>query len=323
MAHELWIIKENEMKNITPMVGEIGWQSNIDQLGQELDFNIPFNDSRFFPGKPCEIGDLVLLKNKEEIFRGIIVAEQKNGRQPIQFTVFDFAFYLNKSEGIYQFNGISATKAITQMLRDFNVPMGSIAALPTLINKIYQGQSISEIIKDILDQAEAETGEKYRMEMVAGKLNIQRQADLIVKGTFSLASNLNPYSIQSSISSPSRSQSIVDMKNSVKLVYDNNIVTSLADNDLVKQYGLLQQVIEIDEGETVRAKTIAANALRDMGKILEDNSLSMMGDDGVRAGRMIEIEEEITGMKGIYLIKSCSHTVKNGVHTMSLGLGVI
>ncbi|SCY92985.1 XkdQ/YqbQ family protein [Alkaliphilus peptidifermentans] len=322
MVHQLWLIKEDERIDITPMVGDISWQSNIDQLGQQLDFNISFNDARYFPKNPCSIGDIILLKNQEEIFRGIIVSEQNSGRQPLQYSVLDFAFYLNKSQDVYQFNSVSADKAITQILRDFNVPIGAIDPIPTLINKIYKDKVISDIIKDILDTVEGETGEKYRMEMDAGRLYIQKQSDLIVEGRFRLADNLQEHNLQAAISSPSRNQSIVEMKNSVKLVNNNSIVAHERDNTLIEKYGLLQQVIEIDDNEMGRAKLIAENSLKETAMVSESNSLTMMGDDTVKAGRIIEIEEEITGMKGKYLILSCRHTLKNRNHTMSLDLGV-
>jgi hypothetical protein len=60
-----------------------------------------------------------------------------------------------------------------------------------------------------------------------------------------------------------------------------------------------------------------------IGKVFEENSIDMMGDDNVKAGRLIDIEEPITGMSGRYLIKSTSHNVSKGIHRMSLDLEVV
>ncbi|GAB6086494.1 XkdQ/YqbQ family protein [Alkaliphilus crotonatoxidans] len=322
MDYQLWLIKETEMINLTPMVGEISWESHVDQLGQQLTFNFARGDTRYIPKDPCQLGDMVLLKKGKEILRGIIVSNQINETQPRQYTVMDFAFYLNKSEGVYQFNSIEASQAITEILKDYNIPIVLIPPMGATISKIYQDMVISDIIKDILTTASYATGQKYHMEMHANGLIIYPQVELKVKGYFKLASNLQGHDLQAAISSPSRSQSIEDIKTSIKLVHENQVVAHVQDNSLIEKYGLLQQVEEIDEDELPRAKSMAEEMLREMGKILESNSVTMLGDAGIRAGRIIEIEEPITGMTGDYLIKGCTHTVKNGIHTMSLDLGV-
>ncbi len=322
MAHQLWLIKKDERINITPLVGEISWKSSIDQLGDELSFNIAFNDTRFFPANPCGIGDMIMLENKGEVFRGIVVSEQRSGRQPLQYTAMDFSFYLNKSQEVYQFNSISATSAILQILRDFSIPIGNVVSIAATINKIYKDKALSDIIRDILATVEAETGDKYVMEMRAGKLYVEPQKILRVEGLFSLAANLEEHSLQTSIGGPSRSLSITEMFNSVKLVNNNDVIHTAKDEALIEKYGLLQQVIEVEDTNRGKAIAIGSNSLKESGRITEKSSLAIMGHDEVRAGRLIEIEEETTGMKGLYIIEGCSHVVKNRIHTMTLDLGV-
>lgn len=63
--HELWTVKDNKMYNVTPLVGSLLWQSNIDQLGEKLNFDIAFNDDRYFPLNPVDIGNLIILRNTD------------------------------------------------------------------------------------------------------------------------------------------------------------------------------------------------------------------------------------------------------------------
>ncbi|MDF2546150.1 MAG: hypothetical protein K0R93_1048 [Anaerosolibacter sp.] len=323
MAHELWNIKGNIMTNITPLVGSISWKSNTIELGERLDFDIAYNDARVFPKKPVDIGNLIILKNGDEILRGIVIAEQKQGRSPIGYNVFDYAFYLNKSKEIYQFNKVSGKQAIETVCRDFNIPIGSIANIGVLINKIYIDKYLSEIIRDILDIAEKETGIKYRMEMRNGKFVIEEQKNLILRATFTLADNVAANNITDAISNPSRRRSIEEMKNSIKLTSDDQVVVSVKNDSLIQQYGLLQEVVSIDKKDIAQAKNIAQNMLKDLGKIFEENTIDVPGHDDARAGRILEVEEPVTGMSGQYLIEDVVHTVKNGIHRMSLGLGVL
>ncbi len=320
--HQLYNVLNNKQTNITPMIGSISWRSNINELGDQLDFEIALNDDRYFPINPVDIGSMIRLKNEDEIFRGIVVSEERNGRNSMNYTCFDYAFYLNKSKGIYQFNKIPGKKAIEIILNDFKIPIGNIAPITTLINKIYYDRPLSDIVKEIIDIAEKEKGIKYRMEMRQGKLYIEKQEDLVVKATFRLAENIQPYDITKSISNPNRKRTIEDMKNSIKIVFGDKVIAEQKDEGLIKQYGLFQEVKAVDQKDTAKAKNTAKNILKELGKVFEENSVEMIGNDKVRAGRIIEIEEPVTGMSGQYLIKDVTHTIKNGIHRMQVGLGV-
>lgn len=324
MPHELWVVKNNSMTNITPLIGSLSWESDINQLGERLDFEIAFNDNRYFPINPVDLGHLIILKNQKELIRGIVITENKAGRAPIQYTVFDYAFYLNKNKKIYQFNKIKADEAIKKVVTDFGVPLGSIASIPIIINKIYIDMSPAEVIKDILGIVEKTSGTKYRFEMREGRFFVEKQQNLIVKATFELASNLGSNDVTSAISNPNRKRSIENMKNSIQIVNENySPIVTVKDDSLIKQFGLLQEIALLDKKDIAQANNIAKNILRDLGRIFEENRIEVPGNDDVRAGRIIEIKESVTGMSGQYLINNVEHSLKNGIHLMKLGLGVV
>lgn len=322
MAHSLYCITNNRQYDITAIVGNLSWKSSIDQLGVQLDIDNAFNDDRYFPLNPVDMGSMLVLFGSDEIFRGIAVTEQRNGRGAIQYTAFDPAFYLNQSKAVYQFNSLAANLAITKILNDFGVPIGTIAAMPTRITKIYSGNGVADIVKDIISQVQGATGVKHRMEMRAGKLYIERQQDLIIKPTFTLAVNLASVPATAAISNPQRKRSIENMKNHIVITSNDKVVAEVKDDALIKKYGQLQEVQSLDQDQAGSARVVAANLLKDLGKILEENSIELPGNDEVRAGRLIPITEPVTGMSGNYLIKDVTHTVKGGIHTMSLSLGV-
>ena len=328
MAHRISLMNhEKQVFDISSMVGSISWKSNIDQLGLQLDFDLAFNDTKYFPDNPVDLGNVIILENEDEIFRGVAITENRNGRGSIGYTAMDYAFYLNKSKMIYQFNKISVSQAIHTILKDLNIPIGAITEIPTVIQKICKGEVASDIIKGLLKQAKDELGRTYRMEMRQGKLFIEEQQQLQVKPTFKLASNLTHHDGQRAISNPSRKRSIEEMRNSIKIISGDENSTSVVadkkDDELIRKYGLLQEVQTPEKKDIAQARNIAANLLADLGKVFEQNSVEMPGDDSVRAGRLIEIEEPVTGMKGQYLVRSASHTVANGIHRMNLDLGVV
>lgn len=322
MAHELWLVKGSTMTNITPLIGTIGRRSNEDELGEELTFDIAFNDVKFFPKNPCDIGDLVVLKNNGvEITRGIIVDEGRSGRNPIPYTAFDFAFYLNKSKAIYQFKKMAASQCITKILNDFGVPVGAVASMSIPIDKIFNDVVVIDIIREIIEFVEQKTGNKYLLEMRQGKMFIELQKDMLIKASFTLGNKV--VDAVDAISNPTRKRSIANMINSIKVVgNDDKLVLSKSDDAMVKKYGKLQKVIKLDQDEKLSAEQIAQNELNELSKVTEESGIELMGDDKARAGRLLEVVEPITGIDGTYLIKDVSHTISGGIHKMSLGLEV-
>lgn len=320
MAHELWRINKWQAVNITSIVGSIQWSDDIETLGQQLTFSTAYNDHRYFPQVSIEPGDTIILKNKNEIFRGTMVTEDRNGAFERNFTCFDPAFYLNKSKELFQCKKVKADVAIKQLCKQMNVPVGNIVSIPAIIKKIFNSE-ISSIIKEILEIAEKSLGTKYRMEMRQGKLFIEKQTNLVVKGKFLLGGT--EYDLNESIFDPTRKRSIEDMKNSIKLVNNEKVIATVKNADLITKYGLLQETQDVDDKEKSKAKNIGANLLKELGKIQEEISLNMIGHDDVRAGRLIDIIEPITDINGRFLIKSCSHSLDKGLHTMSIQLKVI
>lgn len=100
------------------------------------------------------------------------------------------------------------------------------------------------------------------------------------------------------------------------------IIAQVDDITNIDKYGLLQETISIDDKDISQARNIAENKLNDFNRIIEDNFIELLGNDQVRAGRIIELNEPITGLVGRYLVKECTHTFVNNVHKMQLQIEV-
>lgn len=312
--------------DIATMIGNLEWSDSIDSLGMEVKFDCFRNlEDRYMKNKDVvELGDKLVLSNKgNEIFQGII-ADLGIDQKVKKITAFDFAFYLNQSNAIKQFNKIPAKTAITQLCGEFGVPVGNITSMPTKINKIYNGDTVSEIIKDIIVLDEKSTGNKYRLEMRAGKLYIEKYSDLVITPKYKPAINLQYINPLDVIQSFSYSQSITEMKNKVVVSSGDekkvNIKATEQDAGSIKKFGILQSVESLNDKEKGDVKSIAKNKLKELNKVTEDLKITVLGDDTVRAGRVIELKNELYNLKGKYLIKECSHTFHNDVPIMSLNL---
>jgi hypothetical protein len=326
------LIKNDGTKSydITPIVGAFSWDSNL-SLMSVMEFEIIWSDTPFFPVNPVDVGDVVVyMKDDQEINRGIVVRESKSGRSSIRYTAYDYAWYLGRSTSVYQFNGVVAHDAIKKVLDDFNMPIGSIAIMRTMVDQIYIQKSPANIIDEIIKLEEKKTGQKYTGELRQGKLYIEPMKDLIIKGTFRVSGNVEEYDVLTNPLSAERTRSIEDMRNRIKVIAEldhkkkekaSYVTTAIEQNaDLISQYGLLEETVKVDAEDAAKSREVARILLSRIGKIHESNTLKLIGDVTFKAGRLFVVNEPITGMNDTFMIKTCKHDVLNQIHTMSLEL---
>jgi len=316
------ILKINN-KDITSIVGSVSLDSNIDTLGDQLSFEIAYSKMQYYPNIEVNVGDLIQLFNDTvEVFRGIVVQKTRNEKTQ-SFSCFDYAFYLNKSKILKQFNNVRADTAIKQLLSELGVPTGNVAPMAVIINAIYYDKEVSAVIDDIITTVTNTTGVKYVKEMNKGKFCVYQDTDLVINCKVKLADNLASVDISQTVSNPSKTASIEEMKNSIKIyINSDEKITTYAEvksDTLIKKYGLLQETQSIEEANIAQAKNIAQNLLNDLGRIIASGSVEVLGHFDLRAGRILELNEPITNLVGKYKIKSVSHSIGT-IHTANLEL---
>lgn len=319
--YKLILLKVGKSYDITKMAAGLQWRDSIDTLGMSLSFAKAQSLEKYIPKYKCEPGDKLLLFNGDkEIFRGIAIDNDFN-KFSDDISAYDFAFYLNENDDIIQFKNVRADDAIKKLCNKHGVPIGNIVSMPTKIKKIYKNK-VSDIIKDILDQVTNENGKKYRLEMRAGKLYIEEYLTIEVQGSFKPAENLGAVDIRSIPEITAIQRSISNMKNNIIVsTGENKILARLKNQSSVNVFGLLQEIIEVDEKtNAAKARNVANNNLALKNKISKSVKCKMLGDDSVRSGRIMKLNIVDYGVVGKYLIKDCTHSVESGIHTMELEL---
>ena len=320
-----------DVREITAYTNNYQRSDGIDTLGEEFTFDLadnPFDMNMM--GTRLEIGGKIEFSNNKSnnnksatetlnedpterpIFRGIIVDEKQSGANKYSYTCFDYCFYLNKSEVEIQFNGISGTDAIKKLCSENNVPLGNVADIKTKIKKIYQGQPVSDVIKDIIKQATEETGYKYRLEYRDGKVHVEDYKELVLNDV-----------ITQPISNYSRNLSMQDMLNSIEVISSkeksSTVKSTIQDDKSIEKYGLIKKIIKVDDKKSAQTAQIAKKAIQESDIVKEQISLTLLGDDTVRSGRIIIIDDYTVDIHDKFLVKNCKHSY--GVnHTMQLEL---
>ena len=316
------IIKD---KDVSDIIGNLTWRDTVDTLGVEVEFELPVNryDKNFEFLYDITLGDPIqILNDKGEILvQAIIVTETPNGKIT-NFTAYDMAWYLNKSTVIKQFKKMIGNDCVKSLCKEIGIKV-EVSGLDTKIDKIYKDKSISDVIKDIIEQCSQFNSKKFFIEFDNGTLKIMPYKKIKVFGQFEIQKD-KFININENIGGVSLTKSIVDMKNSVLVITENKgairTIGEEQDTKSIEKYGKLQQVVTLDEKEFSKANLVAKNELKKLNRITEDFSIDVLGDDKVKSGRVIDIDLPLFNLKGEYLIKESNHTISNNIHRINLKL---
>jgi phage-like element PBSX protein xkdQ len=314
-------------KDVSEIIGNLTWRDTVDTLGVEVDFELPVNryDKKFEFLYDITLGDPIQILNDkgETLVQAIIVSETPNGKIT-SFTAYDMAWYLNKSTVIKQFKKMIGNDCIKSLCKEIGIKV-EVSGLDTKIDKIYKDKSISDVIKDIIEQCSQFNSKKFFIEYDKDTLRIMPYKKIKVVGQYEMQKD-KFINIDENIGGVSLSKSIVDMKNSVLVVTENKgavrTIGQEQDTKSIEKYGKLQEVVTLDEKEFSKANLVAKNELKKLNKITEDFSIDVLGDDNVKSGRVIDIDLPLFNLKGEYLIKESNHTISNNIHKINLKLEV-
>ena len=323
---EIWIIKNDGVNkyDISSIVSKISWDSKM-SLTSIIDFDVIESQNPLMPAKIVEEGDLIIIyADKEEVTRGIVVKSKNSGSGKVSYTAFDYAWYLGKSKSVYQFNGTNAKAAIETILYDFGLPIGAISQMVVNVDSIYVQKTPAEIIKDIIDQEEHQTGKRFFSEIKSGRIYIEEMSEMISIGFFKLSGNTAQIDILSNSLGAEKTRSIENTRNRIKLILSSNdsyeTVALEQDAQMISKYGLLEETYKIEESDLAKARQAAKVLLGRLSKVHETNTISLLGDPVFKAGRLFDVEEPSTGISGRFMITECKHSISGGLHTMDLVL---
>lgn len=316
--YKIILIRENKNIDITNYCGSVNWSNSIDSLGASFKFSVArnYSDSNFKIVEDIKVGNIIRFQNQKLLFIGVIIDCEK-GKTYKNFNCLDFYFYLNQNKIVKQFNKINASTAILNLLQEVGASIGEFQEIATPITKIYKNKTIAEIIADILKQVSDELGIKYSLEINQGEFHLIKYKEIKLKA------KLGIYGV------PTFNQSITNMKNKITVISNDQdkigIFTTVEDNESIKKYGQLQDIIQVDpdKNDISKVRNIASNKLKELNKVFTTATITVLGDNNLKAGKLLEVSIEEFDLKGYYLIKSCSHDYFKGNHTTRLQLEVI
>lgn len=329
-SYRMYTIKNgtNDYKEL--VFGDVTWGDNIESLGVELNFSLPRNkdDRHLAPYDVVNVGDGIVFKGLEDvIFEGMVESVDLE-RYSKRITCYDYGYLLNKTAILKQFNKTKGHAAIQSICDTQGIPVGTITPMTVEITEIYNNASVSDIMKDIIERENKLTGKRITMEMRRGKLYIENMNNNVVQLSYRPAANVaafNPATVPGEIT---KSATLDNMKNHIEVIYQETegdstkvrVVATASNNNSIKKYGKRVHIESVSEDEIGQAQTIANNKLRELQGMEINITVEMLGDDRLRSGRVIEVNNATYNLSGKYKVVNCEQQYSNRTRRMTLEL---
>lgn len=301
---------------ISAFCGNVTKEDNIKSLGVKLSFDYLNNKvlDHNTVWIDLSLGNTIMMYDDDTLlFQGTIQKASRSGLSSYQYDVFDNAWYLNKQEARIQFNNVDVKQAIETLCKQENIPCNVACDIPTKVTKIYNGDTIGNIIDDLLKMATDEIGKKYRREYNDGKLYINAFDNLKMI-----------WDSEPLVSDFSQEFNCDGMANKVVILSGNEknttVVATKQDDASIKKYGLYVHYEKVDDKKKAKADQIATTKLKAMSNPKKSISCTLWGDNYVRSGRILKFNQPNIGMVGEYLVTHCTHNYDMGKHTMDCEL---
>ena len=306
------VIQEGKQIDISAFCGNVTRTDNIDSLGVELDFDYVNNNvyDSYTWFTVLRTGNTILLYDENElIFQGQIITLSRNSVSSYSIKCFDNAFYLNKNQTKIQFTNLDVKACIEKLCKQEYIPCKVDYDIPTKVTKIYNGETIANVIDDLLKQATNDTGLKYRREYNYGSLYVNAMNNL--KMIWKSKPLVSDFSYDESIDN--LANRVIVISSSEK----NTTVYAEAKNEAsIKMYGQYTYYEKVDDKKKGKAKQIAERKLKELSKTFEKATVTLLGDNYIRSGRIIKFEQPEIGLYGEYLVEHCTHNYDGSLHTM-------
>lgn len=301
------------------IVKSINWSGDIKQAARKLVVEISnTGDLRDLYMKFEKGGELrLLLDEKQELFRGVLFADQINSKGQMTLTAYDENIYLTKSKDTKIFRNQSASAVVKRLCNEFSIPVGEIHDTGYVIPKlVFRDKTLFEMMVMALTETQKQNGQRFFITSREGKLQLLARKEQ--KGKWVLENGVN-------LINASYSQSIEETRTQVKVVGGDakkkELTASAKDGELIQRFGIMQH---LEKPEQVMTKSQmdqrAKQLLKDLATIEDQAQIECLGIPDVVSGSCVYVKESITGILGGYYVSADEHKFENGSHTMSLTL---
>lgn len=322
IKYRLVVMTEDKKQyNIKEFVENLGWEENDGELAVRISFTAK-NDktsaglisSLAKPG--CLVGIFASHgSTDEEVARGYITDWKptlSGNKDKFDVICYDELYNLQESqELIYYSSGIGTKSAITKIFDDWQIPMDKYEGPDVTHGKLaYKTEMLSDVLLDILDDANKKGGGSAMIRAAKGKVSV-----------IEWGSNTTVYHFEAdNTKQVSHKKSTSGMITRVKIIGqeddDGRSSVEAVVNGLTK-FGVRQKIYIRGKDDSVSdAQSAAQEIIDEKGQVKEDITVQAPDIPFIRKGDLVHMT--VGTLKDYYYVKGIRHDADSGSMTMDL-----
>ena len=156
---------------------DVTYDKSMSQLGAKVKASFPLSDKG--ENITVELGDLVkVYEDWHQYFWGTVTSVERTDRL-LTLTAYDTCYYLNRSQKIMQFTGMTVSEALAALFKECGLFNHHCPDMPTLIDTVCYIQSPAQIAKKLIQaEIDANGGEYYLDSSSFNSVDIYRVGEL-------------------------------------------------------------------------------------------------------------------------------------------------
>lgn len=267
-------------------------------------------------------GDVVRFRYKDQnVFYGYIFNIDEGKDEAVRIKAYDQIRFLSAND-TYVLSGVTATDIVKLIASDFGLKTGALIDTGYRIPALSEdNKKLIDIICKALDLTLINSGRNFVLYDDFGQLVIRNIEDMRVDFILSDDSLMTDYVSSRSIDS--------DTYNRVKLVRDNEKtgkrdVHITQDSSNIARWGMLQLYQTVDENmNDAQIREMLDMLITVKNRESKSIKLQAIGDIRLRAGCYVPVQIAEYEINQYFLVDSCTHSINDTEHTMSIELKVI
>ena len=300
------------------------WSGQLSGQPGKLTFDIVRDNTlTFYEGSTVR-----LVVDGFSLFFGWVFSKSRKDDEKTSVTAYDQLRYLKNSDSyVFPISGVptaTASERFAKLCTDFQLKHRVVhPSSYQLPKKQYSGKTLADICQDGIDLTLINTGRWFLFRDNFGIIEFLDMAKLRTDLVLGDASLMTGYDYQTSIDD--------DTYNQIKLVQENKETAKreiyiVKDSSAIARWGMLQHYEKVNEkSNAAQIKLRAEQLIRLKNRVTRKLQLECIGDWRVMPGNGIWVETQLDDMllSRYMVVHSCSHMIKNWLHTMKLTLEVV
>ncbi len=324
MALQTILVKNGTGYDISGLVQKAVWAGRKSSPARSLQLTI-LDDPTLGENNRVNVdvysgNHIIFSEDGEELFRGIIMRQQRTQARTLTLTCYDSAIYLANNKDSYKYKKKTLTDIFNDICKRFGIPRGETANVPyKLPNIVVVNSSIYDLLCMAMSQTYYATGERYYIISKKGQLHLVQRLEQVTKLVLETGEEGSAYG---NLTAYSYSKDIGDVKTRLKLITQKGKTKAeWKDTDLESKIGVMQEVDTPDDTiKKKKLKTMVITMLDELKQADESLDVTAVGISSIYSGIAVYIYIPEIGMSRTMYVDADTHTWDGGYHSMKLTL---